>query len=498
MATKTLPKATPKLKKLPPSKPNSVAKGSSNGHSSNPFLPLFQSQEQKKELLRLSTAKERILKLKNLREAILSSQKSIQDALQLDFRKSQEEVDLTEILPVISEINDAIRNLPDWMRTKPVHTPITLLGNESEIQYEPKGVCLVIAPWNYPFHLAFAPIAAAVAAGNAIILKPSEFTPATTKVCKDILSQVFSSDEVAVVEGDASASTALLELPFDHIFFTGSTMVGKIVMAAAAKHLTSVTLELGGKSPTLVAPDADLKFAAKKILWGKFVNAGQTCVAPDYLMIPEDMISKFTEEAKKVIKEFFRDTPESSPDYCRLVNDRNFARVKSYLDEAKSKGAKILLGGSSDSKTRFMEPTVISSVPRDSKILEEEIFGPLLPIVTYKSLDEAVQYINSKPKPLALYVFTQKEKTVQFVLKRTSSGGVVVNDVMVHLTNPNLPFGGVNHSGHGSYHGLHGFKAFSHERSILRAPKRTMVQLMYPPYGPRVRKLANLVLRWFV
>ncbi|GBF51748.1 NAD-dependent aldehyde dehydrogenase [Leptospira ryugenii] len=462
---------------------------------------IFALQQKKALELRLSTAKERIQKLKRLKAAIFQHKAEIQTALFADFRKSAREVDISEILPTIGEINDSIRHLKSWMKSIHVATPITLFGASSKIVYEPKGVCLVIAPWNYPFQLALAPLAAAIGAGNTVMLKPSEFTPNTAAVINKIVKSAFADEEVAVFEGDVSVSTALLEMPFDHIFFTGSTPVGKVVMAAAAKHLTTVTLELGGKSPTIIAEDADLKLAAQRIMWGKFLNAGQTCVAPDYVLIPKSSVDQFVQYAKEATEKYFASKEENfvnNGDFCRIINAKNFSRVTSYVDEAVKSGAKIAYGGKFESGQNFIAPTILVDVPKDARIMEDEIFGPLLPIITYDHLDDAVQLINSKPKPLALYVFTSSSRTAESVLKRTSSGGAVVNDVILHLVNSNLPFGGINHSGHGSYHGYFGFKAFSHERSVLKSPKFSLPTLMYPPYTNFVKYIVDTTTKWFV
>ncbi len=462
---------------------------------------IFRSQKKKALQLRLSAWNERVEKLKQIRDAIFKYQKDIQSALRQDFNKSEVETDMTEILPTIVECKEAIRHLKHWMKPLRVKTPLTLFGAVSEIHYEPRGTVLIISPWNYPFHLAFAPLIAAVSAGNTVILKPSEYTPHTSRLTKKILAEIFPEDEVAVFEGDYTVSTALSDLPFDHIFFTGSTSVGRIIMERASKHLTSVTLELGGKSPSIVTESANLKQAAESIIWGKFINAGQTCVAPDYLFIAESLKDAFVEEAKKAVKKFFgknENNLSESKDYCRIVNSRNFERVKFYLDEAVSKGAKIELGGSSDPSDRFISPTLISKVPLKAKIMEEEIFGPLLPMIVYKSLDEVIEFINSRPKPLALYIFSKSRQDVQKILKSTSSGGAVVNDVIVHLANFNLPFGGVNQSGHGRYHGQFGFREFSHEKSVLKQTSFSAVKLMYPPYTNFVKKIVNATTRFLV
>ncbi|AXX14612.1 MULTISPECIES: aldehyde dehydrogenase family protein [Leptospira] len=453
------------------------------------------------KVMKLTTASQRIQRLKKLKEAIFKYTPEIEKAVNADFRKNEREVDITEIMPSISEINDAIKHVRRWMKPVKAKTPVTLFGAKSQILYEPRGVVLIIGPWNYPFYLTFAPLAAAIAAGNTVLIKPSEFTPVTSNLIQKIITEVFPKEEVAVFEGDYQVSGALMELPLDHIFFTGSTQVGKIVMTAAAKHLTSVTLELGGKSPAIIDKSADIKKAAKKIVWGKVLNAGQTCVAPDYLLIPDDLIKPFVEEAKSVIKEFYGKDGKAlkeNPDFCRIVNDRNFNRVSGYIHEAVEKGAKIEMGGETDASQNYIEPTLLSNVPENSNIMEDEIFGPVLPMIPYTNLDEAIKKINSKPKPLALYIFGKKERPIKKILKETSSGGVAVNDVILHLVNPHLPFGGVNHSGHGSYHGYFGFKAFSHERSVLRQAALSSIGLMYPPYTNFVKRLVTLTKKFLV
>ncbi|MCG6168976.1 aldehyde dehydrogenase family protein [Leptospira sp. FAT2] len=453
------------------------------------------------KVMKLTTASQRIQRLKRLRDAINKYTPEIEKAVNADFRKNEREVDISEIMPSISEVNDAIKHVRRWMKPVGVKTPMTLFGAKSQMIYEPRGVVLIIGPWNYPFYLTFAPLAAAIAAGNTVLIKPSEFTPATTEITQKIISEVFPKEEVAVFPGDYQVSGALMELPLDHIFFTGSTQVGKIVMAAAAKHLTTVTLELGGKSPAVIDRSADLKKAAKKLVWGKVLNAGQTCVAPDYLLIPNDMIKPFVEEAKAVVKQFYTKDGKSlkeNPDFCRIINDRNFNRVSGYIHEAVEKGAKIEMGGDTDASQNYIEPTLLSNVPENSNIMEDEIFGPVLPMIPYTDLDDAIAKINSKPKPLALYVFGKKERAIKKILKETSSGGVAVNDVILHLVNPNLPFGGVNHSGHGSYHGYFGFKAFSHERSVLRQAALSSIDLMYPPYTNFVKRLVSLTKKFLV
>ncbi len=454
------------------------------------------------KVLKISKAKERIQLLKKLLAAVERLTPDIKLALQKDFRKAPHETDLLEIMPSIGELKDAIRHLKTWMKPQRVKTPVSLFGATSKIVYEPKGVTLVISPWNYPLYLSIGPIVAAIAAGNSVILKPSEFTPETSKLLTRLVKETFQEGEIAVFEGDHTVSTALLELPFDHIFFTGSTHVGKIVMAAAAKNLSTVTLELGGKSPAIITPGANLKKAAQKLVWGKIMNAGQTCVAPDYLLIPEGETDEFVKHAKEAVKTYYGNNPaeiKSNPDFSRLVNQRNFQRVSGYIHEAVEKGGKIVLGGETDSSQNYIEPTMIANVPDNARIMEDEIFGPVLPIITYKTLDEAVEKVLSKPKPLALYVFGSNNKSINKILKETSSGGAAVNEVILHLANPNLPFGGINHSGHGSYHGWWGFKTFSHEKSIFKqAPFFASIEMLYPPYTGFVDKMIQLTKKFFV
>ncbi|TGJ98812.1 aldehyde dehydrogenase family protein [Leptospira langatensis] len=453
------------------------------------------------QVLKVSKPKDRVKLLKRLLSAVERLTPEIKAAIQKDFRKAPHETDLTEIMPSVGELKDAIRHVKTWMKPERVKTPVSLFGATSTVVYEPKGVTLIIAPWNYPFYLAIAPLAAALAAGNTAIIKPSEFTPETSKLLARLVKETFQEGEVAVFEGDHTVSTALMELPFDHIFFTGSTHVGKIVMAAAAKNLSTVTLELGGKSPAIVVPGANLKRAAKKLVWGKIMNAGQTCVAPDYLLLPEGQTEEFVKHAKEAVKSYYGHSAadvKNNKDFCRLVNQRNFQRVSGYIHEAVEKGGKIVMGGETDSSENYIEPTLLANVPENARIMEDEIFGPVMPIITYKTLDEAVEKVLSRPKPLALYVFGSDSKAINKVLRETSSGGAAVNEVIIHLANPNLPFGGINHSGHGSYHGWWGFKTFSHEKSVFKQAPFSSIEMLYPPYTGFVDRMIQLTKKFFV
>lgn len=460
---------------------------------------VFDKQRARALALRRSTARQRTDVLRRLLAGVEKHRADICAAADADFRKPRAEVDLTEIFPVVAETRHAIRHLAHWMRPHQVSPTLAMFGTTSEIRVEPRGVTLIIAPWNYPFNLAFGPLSSAIAAGNTAIIKPSEMTPNCSRVTRQIVEDTFDESEVAVFEGDAAVAGALLEQPFDHLFFTGSPAVGRIVMAAAAKHLTSVTLELGGKSPTIVDATADVKKAARNICSGKFANNGQTCVAPDYLLLHERIRDQFVAEAIRCIERAYGNSPagqRSTPDYCRIVNAHHYARVEGLLDDATARGAKVVYGGLRDGAERYISPTLVGEVPAGSRIMEEEIFGPLLPMLTFSDIGEAIALVNSKPKPLALYVYSRDQATIDRVLAETTAGDTCINHGVIHYLHLNLPFGGVNNSGIGKSHGVHGFRAFSHERSVLR-DRFSIVHWMFPPYTPRVRKLIDLTLRWF-
>ncbi len=444
-----------------------------------------------------TSAAERIARLTKLRQAIFDLSGDIQHAIHADFRKHPAEVELTETHVVVSELNAAIEFLRDWMTPKQVETPLVLFGTRSEVRYEPKGVVLIFSPWNYPFQLAISPLIAAVAAGNCVMLRPSDKTKNTARFLSKLTASVFAEDEVAVIEGDHTVADALLELHFDHIFFTGSPSVGKKIFAAAAKYLTPVTLELGGKSPVIVDETADIRKAAERIMWAKFINAGQSCVAPDYLLIHESKAGAFISEARTVIgRRYGVDVPSQteSEDYCRLVSEGHRENLTRLVDESVRYGAKVAIGGDSvEADKRFMPPTLLTSVTENNPIMREEIFGPVLPILTFGSLDEAVRIIRTRDKPLALYIFSRKQEHVERILKSTTAGGTCVNSLAVHLANPNLPFGGVGMSGMGNYHGFFGFKTFSHERAVLTQGRIDVLQAFYPPYTSRLKKLIEFV-----
>ena len=460
---------------------------------------LFESHAATALKLRQTTAAERRRKLERLLDAILERKDAILEAAHLDLRKHPTETILTEVLPLVGEVKHAIANLKRWMKPHRISPTLATFGTKSRVIYQPKGRCLIISPWNYPLSLALGPLVSAVAAGNTAILKPSEFTPNTNRVVKDIIGAVFPQDEVAVVEGDAQAATDLLSRPFDHIFFTGSPAVGKKVMAAAANNLASVTLELGGKSPVIVDASADLRSAAEHIIWGKTVNAGQTCIAPDYAYVHRDVVDKFVGLCRDTIAARFGKSDadiKSSPDFPRMIHSRHADRVARLIDEAVQAGSQIACGGTSDAEARYVAPTLLRGVPADARIRKEEIFGPVLPILTFDSLDTVIAEINAAPKPLAIYAWTRDRRTAESLQTNTSSGSLCVNLCLQQFAQHNLPFGGVNSSGIGNAHGFFGFKAFSHERAMMSAGPLSALKLLFPPYDAGKRRLSELLIKY--
>ncbi len=461
---------------------------------------VFDSQQETALRWRESTASERIARIKRLREAMMAQRQQFYDAFAHDYRKSPAEVEASEFLPVMEEIRHVLGQLKRWMKPSKMWPTTTMLGTSAWVQYQPRGRVLIIAPWNYPLSLCFGPLVSALAAGNTAIIKPSEMTPAVAALMARIIADVFPANEVALFEGSLPTSTALLALPFDHIFFTGSPAVGKIVMAAAAKNLTSVTLELGGKSPTIVDETANLTLAAETIMWGKFINNGQTCVAPDYLYVHASVKAAFIEECKKVLQARYGSSAaeqKASPDLTRIVNQRHAQRVAGLLADALAKGAVVHTGGEVDTASCYVAPTLLDNIGPGSAILGEEIFGPLLPITAYQDLDKIVADINAGQKPLALYIWSRKQKNIDKVLMRTSSGGACVNHCVAQFAHGNLPFGGVNNSGIGNGHGIYGFKAFSHERGVLRSSPLMLIKLFFPPYTEKrqylIRKTVDML-----
>jgi len=462
---------------------------------------VFENQKKTALRWRSSAIEERSARLTKLRTWIKENQELIRQALWEDFKKPAAEVDLSEIFPVTSEINHTLKNLKDWMKPQGIRTPLSMIGTSGKVYFEPKGTALIISPWNFPFNLTVGPLVSALAAGCPAIIKPSELSPATSDLIQRMMDAIFPPEEVAVFLGEVEVSQELLKLPFDHIFFTGSPAVGKIVMRAAAEHLTSITLELGGKSPAIIDESADLNDAAGKLIWGKFVNCGQTCIAPDYILVHESQKDRLMMELKVFLQKFYDPEfkgIEQSPDYARIIGPKHFKRLSGYLTDALSKGATLDFGGKTEELTCYLEPTLISNIHQDMEVFQEEIFGPILPIFTYVKIEEAIDMINSKPKPLALYFFGNNTQNSKKVIEETSSGNVVINDCVLHFLHNNLPFGGVNNSGMGKAHGHAGFLAFSHEKGVLKQRVGlNNVTLLRPPYGIKAKKIIQSLIKWF-
>ncbi len=429
-------------------------------------------------------------KLELLKALIVRREADIMASLKADLGKSSFETYTTEIGFILEEISYTIKHLTAWTKIKKVKTPIALFPGTSRIHPEPYGVVLIISPWNYPFQLCLSPFIAAIAAGNKIVLKPSEFAPHTSSVIKNIIEEIFQSDDVVVVEGGLEETQALLTQRFDYIFFTGSTAVGKVMMKAAAEYLTPVTLELGGKSPCLIEQSANLDIAAKRIVWGKFLNAGQTCVAPDYVLVPRSLESELIERMRYHLKSFYGEDVRTSTDYPRIVNHKHFDRLKKLIIEDK-----IAVGGENNREENFIAPTILKGVAWSDGIMEEEIFGPILPLIPYDSLDEAINSILKYPKPLAFYVFSEVPQKQKDIIARVPFGGGCINDTVVHLANPNLPFGGVGTSGIGSYHGQKSFDTFTHYKSVYRQGSLVDIPLRYPPYNAKKLSVVRFFLR---
>lgn len=464
------------------------------------FKAIFSQQKKKAVEMRSRPIDDRINTLKRLKLLLEKYRQEIRDAVYQDFRKPALEADLSETYVVISEIRHAIKHLKSWARPKSVSGNITYFGTSSKVQYEPKGVCLVIAPWNYPVNLLLGPAVSAIAAGNTAILKPSEITAHTSALMKKLINDNFPADELFVIEGGVDETQALLSLPFNHIFFTGGTAIGKVVMKAAAENLASVTLELGGKSPAIVDQSADLKDAAEKIAWGKWVNNGQTCIAPDYVLVHPSKKDKFIKYLKSSIDTLYptgKNQLKEVEDYSRVVSDKHFGRLSDMINDAVQSGAKVEHGGQSDVGERLIEPTVLSNLRDDSKLLQKEIFGPILPIVECESLDQAIDYINKNEKPLSLYVFAKDNSVTQRVLNKTSSGSACINDCVLQFMQPNLPFGGVNHSGIGKAHGEFGFIEFSNQKAVLKQRiGLTSAKSLYPPYTGVKQKMVDFMMKY--
>ncbi len=412
-------------------------------------------------------------------------------ALRSDLGKAPTESWTTEIGFTLADIDHQRSNMDKWAKDRKVRVPLAFQPASARVIPEPKGVVLILAPWNYPVQLLLSPMAAAIAAGNAVVAKPSELAPASSAALVELCSKYLDTKTISVVAGGVDESSALLAERFDHIFFTGGTRVGKIVMKAAAEHLTPVTLELGGKSPAIVAADADIDVAGRRIAWGKFVNSGQTCIAPDYVLVARPLRDALVRSIQASVTEFYGRDPHRSGDYGRIINDDHFNRISGLLDAPGS--GTVAMGGSSDAGDRYIAPTILIDTAADSAIMDEEIFGPLLPVIPVDTADEAIDFVNARPKPLALYVFSESDEVIERTLNRTSSGGASVNGTLLHIGPPELPFGGVGPSGMGAYHGKTGFETFSHLRSVYRKRTKPDLKILYPPYTGLKERLIKLV-----
>ena len=468
--------------------------------SANPFQAQFAALRQRAPTLRQEDVAARRARLQRLSNWLETNRTDIQAALFADFRKPAAETDVTEIWASQVEIKHTISHLKKWMAPRSVGTPLSLMGTKSWVQVEPKGVVLIIAPWNYPFYLAVDPLASAIAAGNAVVVKPAEQTPSTSALLRRMCEELFRPDEVLVLEGGKDVATDLLRLPWNHIFFTGSPQIGKIVMRAAAEHLSGITLELGGKSPAVVDASANMRDAAEKIVWGKFINAGQTCVAPDYVLVQRSARDQLLTEMRAAIQRYYNPQGvgiQQSQSFARIVNKHHFARLAGLLEDAENLGATVATGGTVDEKDTYIEPTILTDVPAGALVLEEEIFGPLLPVLTFETLPDAADYINARFPPLAQYIFTSSTGNRRFLLDNVSAGGAAVNETIIHLAHPDLPFGGVGNSGVGKGHGHAGFLAFSNEKGVLeQRVGLTGIKTMYPPYTSKVKRLIGWLLKF--
>lgn len=451
---------------------------------------ISQAVRQQREFFSTGKTKDvdfRIAQLKKLKQAIKDNEAQILQALKADLRKSDYEGFLTEI-GVTREIDHTLKHLRSWVKPKTVPVSLPQMPAKAKIYSDPLGIVLIISPWNYPFQLMASPLIAAIAAGNCAMLKPSEVAPHTSRVVADLIRQTFDPGYVTVMEGGVEVSQAILEEKFDHIFFTGGTAIGKIVMQAAAKHLTPVTLELGGKSPCIVDADVQVDCAARRIVWGKFVNAGQTCIAPDYVLVDRRIKPALLEAMQTALREFYGENPAQSPDYGRIVSHKHFSRLANLLGSGKP-----VVGGDTNADDLYIAPTILDQVSWDDPVMQDEIFGPILPILEYDNVETAIAQINNRPKPLALYLFSRNQQLQQRVLNETSSGGVCINDTIMQIGVLDLPFGGVGDSGIGSYHGKAGFDALSHQKSVLFKPFWLDLDVRYAPYAGKLQKVKKLL-----
>ena len=453
----------------------------------SPIQKLIQHQRKFFQSGQTKSVDFRLSQLQQFKQGIIDRQNEIVEAVRADLGRPPFEAYFE--ITTLGEVNLAIKKLKDWVKHRRVKTSIDVFPSSAWVQPEPLGVVLIIGPWNYPFQLMVSPLVGAIAAGNCAILKPSEHAPHTSKVVAKLIDSVFDPSYIAVVEGDVDTSKQLLAEKFDYIFFTGSTTVGKVIAQAAAKHLTPVTLELGGKSPCIVDADVDLETAVKRIAWGKFINAGQACVAPDYILVDRQIKQPFLDLLKQKIQTFYGDDPAKSPDYGRIINQQHFSRLSSFLANGT-----VVTGGQVNPENRYIAPTVLDDISWDQPVMQEEIFGPILPVLSYDSLESAIAQVNARPKPLALYIFSKDPVKQKKVLNETSSGTICINDTTIHLTISDLPFGGVGDSGIGSYHGKASFDTFSHHKSVLKRGLWLDLGWRYAPYTlKQLKKIKRFV-----
>lgn len=454
---------------------------------------VFEAQKQAFRNNPMPSLAERQENLKRLKRALLTHQERLLDAIDRDFGcRSRDESLIAEIMPSVQGVNYAVKHLSGWMKPSRRHVSVLFQPASNRVHYQPKGVVGIIVPWNYPLYLAVGPLVAALAAGNRVMIKMSEFTPHTSALFKELIEDIFPEDLVAVINGEADVAADFSARPFDHLLFTGSTSVGKLVMRAAAENLTPVTLELGGKSPAIISPDVPMADAAQRLAFGKAFNAGQTCVAPDYVLCPSDRVQAFVDEFRSQFADMYP-TLRDNDDFTAIINERQYQRLQGYLDDARAKGAELievnparenLADGSGK-----LPLTLVLNPTDDMKVMQDEIFGPLLPVVTYDSLDQAIGYINDRPRPLALYFFGYDRRQQEHVVAQTHSGGMCINDTLMHVAQDDLPFGGVGDSGMGHYHGPEGFLTFSHQRAIFSKQKFNSGKFVYAPHGTAMHKM---------
>ncbi len=456
----------------------------------NTYQYILNSQREYREKIKNVPVELRTRNLKKLKAIIKKYEEEIIDALYKDLGKSEFEAFTSEVGFIYRSIDYCIKNIKKWNKVKKVKNDIAQLPGKSYIYNSPYGCVLIIGPYNYPFQLTIEPLIGAIAGGNTCVIKPSEYTPNTEAILVKIIKETFESNYVDIVTGDYKVNSELLDLEFDYIFFTGSVGVGKIVMEKASKNLTPITLELGGKSPTIVDDDVDLKLACKRIAWGKFLNAGQTCVAPDYILVSEGIHNKFIETMKDTISEFYSDNIKQNKDYSRIVNDKHMTRLANILEVDKDK---IVLGGDIDFNTRYISPTILDNVNDNDEVMKDEIFGPILPVIKYKDIEDIKYYINKYNKPLALYVFSRNKKFSEDIITRFSFGGGCVNDTISHVASIYLPFGGVGKSGIGRYHGYSSFKTFTYEKAVVKKDFKFDIKLVFPPYSKKISLVRKIM-----